>query len=76
MSDADSLKVAFTRPSLGQEEENAVLEVMRSGWLTTGKTALQFENDFSQFLMQNFWLSYLMLRMFSMVICSWVIKMK
>ena len=23
MSDADSLKVAFTRPSLGQEEENA-----------------------------------------------------
>ena len=46
MSDADSLKVAFTRPSLGQEEENAVLEVMRSGWLTTGKTALQFENDF------------------------------
>ena len=54
MSDADSLKVAFTRPSLGQEEENAVLEVMRSGWLTTGKTALQFENDFSQFLMQDF----------------------
>lgn len=46
-------QVAFSRPSLGKEEENAVLSVMRSGWLTTGKYALQFENDFSSFLMQN-----------------------
>lgn len=50
MSDADSLKVPFSRPSLGIEEENAVLNVMRSGWLTTGKYALQFEKDFADFL--------------------------
>lgn len=53
MADCDSLKVAFSRPSLGKEEENAVLNVMRSGWLTTGKYALQFEKDFSAFLMQD-----------------------
>ena len=34
MSDADSLKVPFSRPSIGPEEEQAVLEVLRSGWLT------------------------------------------
>jgi len=50
MSDADSLKVPFSRPSIGKEEENAVLAVMRSGWLTTGKTAAAFEQEFSQFL--------------------------
>ena len=50
MSDADSLKVPFTKPSISQEEEQCVLEVMRSGWLTTGKYALQFENDFSHFM--------------------------
>lgn len=47
MADCDSLKVAFSRPSIGKEEENAVLAVLRSGWLTTGKYALQFEKDFS-----------------------------
>mgnify|MGYP001773758158 FL=1 len=46
MSDADSLKVPFSRPSISKAEENAVLEVLRSGWLTTGKYALQFEQDF------------------------------
>ena len=38
----------------GKEEENAVLQVMRSGWLTTGKYALQFEKDFADFLMQGY----------------------
>ena len=50
MSDADSLKVPFSRPSISKAEENAVLEVLRSGWLTTGKYALQFEQDFSEFM--------------------------
>ena len=50
MSDADSLKVPFSKPSISQEEEQCVLEVLRSGWLTTGKYALQFENDFSHFM--------------------------
>lgn len=53
MTDKDSLQVAFSRPSIGKEEEEAVIKVMRSGWLTTGKYALQFEKDFSSFLMQN-----------------------
>ncbi len=48
MSDADSLKVPFSRPSIGPEEEQAVLEVLRSGWLTTGKHALAFEKEFSE----------------------------
>jgi len=47
MSDADSLKVPFSRPSLGKEEEQAVLSVMRSGWLTTGKVTLAFEQEFA-----------------------------
>lgn len=50
MSDADSLKVAFSRPSISQAEEDAVLKVLRSGWLTTGKEALAFENEFSAFM--------------------------
>lgn len=47
MSDADSLKVPFSRPSIGEEENRLALEVLNSGWLTTGKYALQFEKDFS-----------------------------
>src|SRR5574344_220283 len=47
MADCDSLKVAFSRPSIGPEEEKAVLDVLRSGWLTTGKYALRFEKDFA-----------------------------
>ncbi len=39
-----SLKVPFFKASIGPEEENAVLKVLRSGWLTTGKEALSFEN--------------------------------
>ena len=54
MSDSDSLKVPFFRSSLGKEEEDAVLQVMRSGWLTTGKRALQFESDFANFLMSDY----------------------
>ncbi|MCR5494205.1 MAG: DegT/DnrJ/EryC1/StrS family aminotransferase [Treponema sp.] len=53
MSDADSLKVPFSRPSISIEEENAVLTVLRSGWLTTGKYALQFEKDFSTYVNQD-----------------------
>ena len=42
--------VPFFRPSLGPEEEDAVLSVMRSGWLTTGKVAQEFEREFADFV--------------------------
>jgi dTDP-4-amino-4,6-dideoxygalactose transaminase len=43
-------KVPFARPYIGKEEEAAVLEVLRSGWLTTGSQALAFEKEFAAFL--------------------------
>jgi dTDP-4-amino-4,6-dideoxygalactose transaminase len=39
--------IPFSRPSLGPEEEEAVLAVMRSGWLTTGEQAARFEEEFA-----------------------------
>jgi dTDP-4-amino-4,6-dideoxygalactose transaminase len=40
--------IPFSRPSLGPEEEAAVLRVMRSGWLTTGSEAEAFEAEFAR----------------------------
>ncbi len=42
------IKVPFFKASLGKEEEEAVLNVMRSGWLTTGKESLAFEKEFAE----------------------------
>ena len=42
--------VPFSRPSLDHEEEEAVLSVMRSGWLTTGEEASRFETEFAGFV--------------------------
>lgn len=39
--------IPFARPSIGQEEEEAVLKVLRSGWLTTAGEAQAFEREFS-----------------------------
>jgi dTDP-4-amino-4,6-dideoxygalactose transaminase len=39
--------IPFYRPSIDQEEEEAVLSVLRSGWLTTGEVTLQFEREFA-----------------------------
>jgi dTDP-4-amino-4,6-dideoxygalactose transaminase len=49
MSSAKSIPfLPFFRPSLGGEEEEAVLSVMRSGWLTTGEVAARFESEFAR----------------------------
>jgi len=40
--------IPFARPSIGTEEEQAVLAVLRSGWLTTGEVAAAFEQEFAQ----------------------------
>ncbi len=42
--------IPFARPSIGTEEEQAVLRVMRSGWLTTGSETLAFEKEFAEFV--------------------------
>ena len=45
--------IPFSRPYIGKEEEDAVLAVLRSGWLTTGKETLAFEEDFAAFLKEG-----------------------
>jgi dTDP-4-amino-4,6-dideoxygalactose transaminase len=40
--------IPFARPFIGKEEEDAVLRVLRSGWLTTACEALAFENEFAE----------------------------
>ncbi|WP_340608797.1 UDP-4-amino-4-deoxy-L-arabinose aminotransferase [Xenorhabdus bharatensis] len=37
----------FSRPSIGREEVEAVEQVLRSGWITTGPQNQQLEQDFS-----------------------------
>jgi len=41
--------IPFFKPSFGTEEEEAVLRVLRSGWLTTGPETLAFETEFAKF---------------------------
>jgi dTDP-4-amino-4,6-dideoxygalactose transaminase len=42
--------IPFSKPIMGPEEEAATLRVLRSGWLTTGKEAEAFEQEFSQLI--------------------------
>lgn len=39
--------IPFARPSIGEEEIAAVVETMRSGWLTTGPKTREFEEAFA-----------------------------
>ena len=41
------IKVPFHIAAITKAEEDAVLDVLRSGWLTTGRYALEFEKKFS-----------------------------
>lgn len=40
----------FALPDIGEPEIQAVVEAMRSGWLTTGPRAAAFEREFADFL--------------------------
>ena len=50
MQESPLIEIPFARPFVGKEEEDAVLSVLRSGWLTTGKETAVFEKEFSDFL--------------------------
>jgi dTDP-4-amino-4,6-dideoxygalactose transaminase len=45
--------IPFARPFTGVEEEEAVIRVLRSGWLTTGIESLSFEKEFATFMGGN-----------------------
>jgi len=40
----------FALPDIGEDEINEVIDSLRSGWLTTGPKAKQFEEDFAQYM--------------------------
>lgn len=42
--------IPFHRPSIGDAERAAVLEVLESGWLTTGSRAAAFESAFASYV--------------------------
>ncbi len=41
--------IPFSRPSIGEEEEQAARSAMRSGWLTTGNAAPAFEKEVADY---------------------------
>ncbi|WPA92130.1 DegT/DnrJ/EryC1/StrS family aminotransferase [Providencia zhijiangensis] len=43
----------FSFPELGQEEIDEVVDSLKSGWITTGPKAKQFEQDFAEYLGDN-----------------------
>ena len=49
MSDSSSPFIPFTRPSFNQETIDAVSEVLRSGWVTSGPKLAEFEATLSEY---------------------------
>ncbi len=41
-------KIPFFVPTIGEDEINEVVDTLRSGWLTTGKKAKRFEEEFAE----------------------------
>src|SRR5882672_9177763 len=42
--------IPVARPYVGAEEEDAVLQVLRSGWLSQGQRVAEFEREFAEFV--------------------------
>jgi len=47
------VKVPFYKPSLTSAEIDEVVEILKSGWLTTGAKTKEFERDFSAYVQQR-----------------------
>lgn len=47
---SDNTFIPFALPDIGSAEIDAVVEAMRSGWLTTGPRTHEFEQEFADFL--------------------------
>src|SRR5215475_493397 len=47
---SDSKFIPFHIPALGADEIRSVVETLESGWLTTGRKAKSFEDDFAQYV--------------------------
>ena len=47
---AAALRIPFHRAAVGEEEVEAVAEVIRSGWLTMGAKTLEFERQFASYV--------------------------
>ena len=50
MDENDEIFVPFAKPSIGDEEISAVVEALKSGWLSSGPKSLQFEANFADYL--------------------------
>ncbi len=46
----NAIKVPFHRASLGEQEIQAVSEVLRSGWVTMGAKTFEFERQFAEYI--------------------------
>lgn len=45
-----SMSIPVARPCLGPEEEAAVLDVLRSGWISQGPRVVEFERRFAEYV--------------------------
>src|SRR5712692_10089979 len=44
------MNIPIARPFVGREEEDAVLQSLRSGWLSQGPRVLEFETQFAEYV--------------------------
>lgn len=49
-ADAAASMIPVARPSIGEEEQVAVLQVLRSGWITQGPRVAEFESAFAAYV--------------------------
>src|SRR6185436_7056460 len=45
--------IPFYKPSIGEAEIQEVVDCLRTGWLTTGPKAKQFETEFARYIQQT-----------------------